>query len=203
VRLAQSLLALLLTLTLAPAIAGPLFRAGPGVAAIESRATGIFELGTVTLANATVGLRALLQNGHVLQVQSRHEQRWLARRSGSAGGKPVTPAGFDALTTISGGMNVDVRQLQPVKRQQFAATAGLVTLDEDAANAPSPVAQTRRSQPANAVAQCAATRCRISIASPGSASGFTITLDDDAATWSFDGYGILAIWPVPQASTPR
>lgn len=175
------------------------------MAGIETGATGIYELGTVTLANTTVGLRALLQNGQVLQVQSRHEGRWLARRSGSAGGKAIAPTSFDALTAITGGVNVDVRQMPPAKRQQFAATAGLVVLEENTANAPAspPARRPERSQQGNAVAQCVAIQCRISLSGVGTVSGFTITLDDDSSTWSFNGYGIVAIWPVPQASLRR
>jgi hypothetical protein len=188
-----------------PALSAALFRTGPGVAGIESGATGIYELGTVTLANTTVGLRALLQNGQVLQVQSRHEGRWLARRIGSAGGKAIAPTSFDALTAITGGVNVDVRQLPPAKRQQFAATAGLVVLEETPGSSQSPLPDSRAvAGPAgSAKAQCAGTACRVHVGRGGNAATFTIELDDDASTWSFAGYGIVAIWPVPQAAASR
>jgi hypothetical protein len=205
VRTSPALLGLLLALAATPALAAELFRAGPGVAGIETGATGIYELGTVTLANTTVGLRALLQNGQVLQVQSRHADRWLARRSGSVGGKLIAPTSFDVLTAITGGVNVDVRQMQPEKRQQFAATAGLVVLDDGVGSSQSPrsAARTSTARSGSAVAHCAVSSCRISVSRGGNATIFSIALDDAAATWSFTGYGIVAIWPVPQAATPR
>ena len=123
------MLGFLLVLAIAPAAAAQAFRPGPGLAGLQSGATGIYELGTVTLANATVGLRALMHNGQVLQVQSRHDGRWLARRSGSMGGKAVAPTKFDELTAIAGGLNVDVRRRQLDTQQQFARTAGLVLLE--------------------------------------------------------------------------
>ncbi|MGL6222914.1 MAG: hypothetical protein ACRC6L_04950 [Steroidobacteraceae bacterium] len=198
-----ALLGCLLAFAAAPATAAPLFLAGPGLVGIESGATGIYELGTVTLANATVGLRALLHNGQVLQVQSRHEGRWLARRSGSVGGKPITPTSFDALAAITGGMNVDVRQMQPQKQRQFASTAGLVVLQSPPGSslAGQQAALAAPQQSRGAVAKCAATTCQITVSRGGAATGFTIALDDAASTWSFTGYGIVAIWPVPQAAS--
>lgn len=187
----------LFLLAVAPVNAAQLFRAGPGLAGIESSATGIYELGTVTLANASVGLRALLHNGQVLQVQCRHDGHWLARRSGSVGGKPVAPTGFDALAAIAGGMNANVRHMSPAKQQQFASTAGLVVL---AAPEGSPSVQPSRPQgPRTATTKCVATACRITVSRGEVASEFTIALDDDASIWSFSGYGIVAIWPVPQS----
>lgn len=200
-----ALLGVLLALAAANAAAADLFRTGPGVSGIEAGVTGIYELGTVTLANTTVGLRALLQNGQVLQVQSRHEGRWLARRSGSAGGKLIAPTSFDALTAITGGVNVDVRQMPPAKRQQFAATAGLVVLgDVPAGNqALQPGARAATTQTGSSVAQCAGRTCRVSVRRGGGATSFLVELDDENSTWSFTGYGIVAIWPIPQAAAPR
>jgi len=198
-----ALLGSLLLLAVAPVTATPLFQAGLGLAGIESSATGIYELGTVNLANAAVGLRALLHNGQVLQVQSRHDGRWLARRSGSVGGKPVAPTSFDALAEITGGMNVDVRGMPPHKQQQFASTAGLVVLQAPTSSslpgqqAALPAPQQSR----GAVAKCAATTCQITVSRGGAATGFTIALDAAASIWSFTGYGIVAIWPVPQAAS--
>jgi hypothetical protein len=207
VRTLTSLLGLLLALAATPAAAAAaaaeLFRTGPGVVGIDAGATGIYELGTVTLANTTVGLRALLQNGQVLQVQSRHEGRWLARRSGSAGGKVIAPTSFDALTAITGGVNIDVRQMPPSKRQQFAATAGLVVLEGTPASPQSQASRAATGQAGNAVARCAGAVCRIQVGRGGNAAIFMIELDDETSTWSFTGYGIVAIWPVPQAASTR
>jgi len=193
-----------LLLAVTPVTAAPLFQAGPGLAGIEDSATGIYELGTVTFANTKVGLRALLHNGQVLQVQSRHENRWLAQRSGSVGGKSVAPTSFDALAAITGGMNVDVRQMQPQKQQQFASTAGLVVLQAPLGSSLSgqQAALPAPQQSRGAVAKCAATTCQITVSRGGAATGFTIALDAAASIWSFTGYGIVAIWPVPQAASP-
>ena len=202
-----SALGFLLVLAIAPAAAAEVFKPGTGLAGLETGATGIYELGTVTLANATVDLRALLHNGQVLQVQSRHDGRWLARRSGSMGGKAVAPTKLDELTAIAGGLNVDVRRMQPEKQQQFARTAGLVLLEPTTSTAKSPPTGQQGPAPGNGkttrkvVTECAPASCRVIANHDRSgATGFTIALDNAASVWSFTGYGIVAVWPVPQAA---
>lgn len=197
-----------LVLAIAPAAAAQVFKPSPGLAGLESGATGIYELGTVTLANASVGLRALLHNGQVLQVHSRHDGRWLARRSGSMGGKAVAPTKFDELAAIAGGLNIDVRGGQLGMQQQFARTAGLVLLQPTGNTAQSP--PTGQPGPAlgngkttrKVATECAPASCRVIANHDRSgATGFTIALDNAASVWSFTGYGIVAVWPVPQAAS--
>jgi len=149
------------------------FRAGPGAASLPSGATGLYELGTVGLGHGSAQVRALVHHGRILQVHALHDGRWLAKRSGSSGGKTAAPPKFDELAAIAGGINVDLRDLPAPARERFIEAAGLVLLDSGSHGAAT---------------------------GPGGAAGtegFAIRVDTDNATWRFEGFGIVAIWPVP------
>lgn len=160
------------------------FRAGPGIQALDDRATGVYALGWVSFGGSAIQLQALLQNGEVLQVQGRRGSTWLAKRSGSHGGKPLPPTRFDELAAISG-LNTDIRHAAISIQQQFSRSAGI-----EPPAAPPPSAQ--------ANAGCAITPCRTlheQFATPS--GGFRINVSDDRNVWSFEGFGIVAIWAVP------
>jgi len=140
-------------------------------------------------------------------VHCRHDGRWLAKRSGSSGGKAVAPTKLDELSAIAGGLNQDIRQVPAAVREDFARAAGLVLLDTTTP-APAPSASVRApAQPrfqliatANA-STCGAIGCRvIHRHDTASAERFVVSADPEGGQWGFEGYGIVAIWPVPQAN---
>lgn len=184
----------------------PQFQPGPGLASLDSGATGVYELGSVRFGKASGRLQALVHHGRVLQVHCRHDGRWLAKRSGSSGGKAIAPTKFDELAVISGGLNQDIRQAPAAARESFARAAGLVLLERDTP-APNPSANVRApARPrvqliASAVAStCGLVGCRvIHRHETAGAERFVVSADSENARWGFEGYGIVAIWPVPQA----
>jgi hypothetical protein len=124
------------------------------------------------------------------------------------GGKAVAPTKFDELTAIAGGLNLDVRRMQPDTQQQFARTAGLVVLESMANTSKSPPAAQQGPAPGTGgstrkvAMECAQAGCRVTVNLDRSGStSFHIALDDAASIWSFTGYGIVALWPVPQATS--
>lgn len=199
---------LLAVTTAAGALAAgePLFQPGPGLASLDSGATGVYELGSVRFGRESGRVHALVHHGRVLQVHCRHDGRWLAKRSGSSGGKSIAPTKFDELAVIAGGLNQDLRRAPAAVRESFARAAGLVLLDASAP-APKPNAELRvRARPrfqlvATAKAStCGAIGCRvIHRHDTAGAERFVVSADPENGRWGFEGYGIVAIWPVPQA----
>jgi hypothetical protein len=182
-----ALVALLLaSLTTAERVSADEFRSGPGLQALENRATGVYEIGSIDFGGPVIVLQALLQNGEVLQVHSRRSGTWLAKRNGSHGGKPVAPPKFDELATISGGMNHDIRHAPGQVQRDFARAADLTLLSTAVPDA-SPSASS-----------CGAIGCRIlhKYAVPAAGS-FQVSVSADRTLWGFEGYGIVAIWAVP------
>jgi len=171
----------------------PQFRGGPGLGSLESGATGLYELGTVHFGNESGQLQALVHHGRVLQVHCRHDGRWLAKRSGSSGGKTVAPTKFDELATIAGGLNVDMRQAPEAVHERFARAAGLISLGQPATRRLSFISSAYASD-------CGPIGCRaIYRHDTAGPEGFVISSDTENGRWGFEGYGIVAIWPVPQA----
>jgi len=170
-------IALLLTIACAAnavAAGEPLFEPGPGLRSLDSAATGVFELGSVRFGKESGRLQALVHHGRVLQVHCRYDGRWLAKRGGSSGGKAIAPTKFDELSAIAGGLNQDVRRAPAATRESFARAAGLVFFDD--------AVTTSRPLPASRI----------------SSELFVVSSDPENGRWSFEGYGIVAIWPLPQ-----
>lgn len=184
----------------------PLFQPGRGLTSLDSGATGVYELGSVRFGKESGRLQALVHHGRVLQVHCRHDDRWLAKRGGSSGGKAIAPTKLDELSAIAGGLNQDIRQAPAAVRESFARAAGLVLLDTDT-SAPRP--STDRRVPAGSRFQlvatanastCGAIGCRvIHRHDTAGAERFVVSADPENGRWGFEGYGIVAIWPVPQA----
>jgi hypothetical protein len=205
-RLAITVLLAASATTGALAAGEPQFQPGPGLGSLDSGATGVYELGSVRFGKESGRLQALVHHGRVLQVHCRHEGRWLAKRSGSSGGKAIAPTKFDELSVIAGGLNQDIRQAPATVRDRFARAAGLVLLDSSTV---APKASTNVRTPgqprfqvvstANA-STCGAIGCRvIHRHDTAGAERFVVTADSENSRWGFEGYGIVAIWPVPQA----
>ena len=184
----------------------PQFQPGPGLGSLDSGATGVYELGSVRFGKESGRLQALVHHGRVLQVHCRHDERWLAKRGGSSGGKAIAPTKFDELSVIAGGLNQDIRQAPAAVRESFARAAGLVLLD---ANTPPPKPSTDRRAKAGPRFQlisaanastCGAIGCRvIHRHDTAGAERFVLSADPENGRWGFEGYGIVAIWPMPQA----
>jgi hypothetical protein len=205
-RLAINVLLAASTATGALAAGEPQFQPGPGLGSLDSGATGVYELGSVRFGKESGRLQALVHHGRVLQVHCRHDGRWLAKRNGSSGGKAIAPTKFDELSVIAGGLNQDIRQAPAAVRESFARAAGLVVLD---ANTPEPRPSAKVRAPALARFQlvsaanastCGAIGCRvIHRHDTAGAERFVVSADPENGRWGFEGYGIVAIWPVPQA----
>ena len=202
-----AIIALLAATTVAGALAAgePQFQPGPGITSLDSGATGVYELGSVRFGKESGRLQVLVHHGRVLQVHCRHDDRWLAKRGGSSGGKAIAPTKLDELSAIAGGLNQDIRQAPAAVRASFARAAGLVLLDTNTP-APRPNADARApARPrfqlvstANA-STCGAIGCRvIHRHDTAGAERFVVSADPENGSWGFEGYGIVAIWPVPQ-----
>lgn len=204
-RLAVTILLAACAACSARAASEPRFQPGLGLASLDSGATGVYELGTVQFGNESGRLQALVHHGRVLQVHCRHDDRWLAKRSGSTGGKAVAPTKFDELATIAGGLNRDVRRAPAMARASFARAAGLVFFgDGSTADGPSAASRNpRRWQPrlvpTAQASSCGSIGCR-AIYRHGAAGAerFIVASDTENGLWGFEGYGIVAIWPMPQ-----
>ena len=188
------------------------FGPGPRLGALEAGATGVFELGTVSFGRSQVDLRALVHNGQVLEVHSRHRDRWLAKRSGSVGGKAIVPTKLDELAAIAGGLNVDVRRSPSRVQKEFGRAAGLVALGGGEPVAGRAVLDALgvwiSSGLSAAITPAAATDCgpigcrvfhRHGESQP---AGFRLSVDDRREIWGFEGYGIVAIWSIPDPDLP-
>lgn len=181
------------------------FEPRPGIEALASGATGVFEIGAVDIGQVEAVLRALVHNGQILQVHSRQAGAWLAKRSGSAGGKPVSPTTLDELAHVAGGLDTDVRCESAALRADFARAADVVLLAAGAGCAPgakAPSASPVRSQPAAGEGRrvdCGTADCRVLYRHTLPAAGFQIRFDPERLTWSFEGYGIVAVWSVPES----
>ncbi len=179
------------------------FEARPGLQALATNATGVFEIGAVGLGQIETVLRALVHNGQILQVHSRHGGQWLAKRSGSVGGKAITPTRLDALAQIAGGLDVDVRCASPDVRASFARAADIVLLADPAdCRARANSASTESGQSGSIVAgttriACHAGGCRVLHGSGTPPAGFQVRINPGPATWGFEGYGIVAVWTIP------
>jgi hypothetical protein len=182
-----ALVALLLAdLTTADRVSAEEFRGGPGLQALENRATGLYEIGSIDFGGPVIVLQALLQNGEVLQVHSRRSGMWLAKRIGSHGGKPVPPPIFDELVTIGGGLNHDIRRATVDVQHEFARAADLTLLGMDVPRV------------STAPTGCGAIGCRILHEHVAPAAGsFQVSVSADRTLWGFEGFGIVAIWAVP------
>lgn len=181
------------------------FEPGPGLVLLDSRATGVFDLGVVRFGNEFVVLRALAQDGRVLQVHGRQGPYWLAKRRGSAGGKPLIPTTLDTLVAL-GGSNTDVRCSAEGTRQLFARTAGIVLLvppgscsgamrSWQASTTEAPTLGVAR--PGSASTDCGPIGCRVLYRYGQVPDGFSIHVNQSRQVWGFQGNGIVAIWGVP------
>ena len=162
------------------------FHSGPGVRALADRATGVYEIGSIDFGGPVITLQALIQNGEVLQIHGRRAGTWLAKRTGSHGGKPVAPPKFDELVTIGGGLNRDIRRAAAIVQRDFARAADLTLLN------------TANAGTTPAASSCGATGCRMLFKLDVPAAGsFQVSVSADRTSWSFEGYGIVAIWAMP------
>jgi hypothetical protein len=178
------------------------FEPRPGIDALSSGATGVFEIGAVDIDRLPAVLRALVHNGQLLQVHSKRTETWLAKRSGSLGGKSVAPTALDELAVIAGGVDTDVRCQPAAIRAEFARVAGVV-MAVDGTSCPvanaSPRA-TRATRPPTAGTDCSANGCRIFRQDSATrTTAFTIEIERESATWRFVGYGIIAVWGIPES----
>jgi hypothetical protein len=150
-----------------------------GLAALDSGATGVFEIGAVDIGQVEAVLRALVHNGKILQVHSKRAGTWLAKRNGSTGGKLIAPTILDELATIAGGLDTNVRCQPAAVRAEFARVAGVVLFDAGASCRPGDSFQRQRPDAASQTA-------------------FQIKVEREQSTWTFEGYGIVAIWNIPE-----
>lgn len=201
-RAAVMLPSLLAAVSAAPALALQ-FEPRAGLQALATSATGVFEIGAVDLGPVETVLRALVHNGQILQVHSRQGGEWLAKRSGSVGGKPIAPTGLDVLAQIAGGLDTDVRCAPPDVRAAFARAAGVMMLASPVHCGPrADRSSADRQLPSSTAADtpridCSANRCRVIHDNGTLVSGFQIKIEPAPATWGFEGYGIVAIWTIP------
>jgi hypothetical protein len=188
------------------------FQPGAGLGSLDSGATGVYELGAVSFGRSQVDLRALVHNGQVLEVHGRHRDRWLAKRSGSVGGKAIAPIKLDELAAIAGGLNVDVRRSSSKVQQNFRRAAGLVALAGGEPVAGPAVPDAIRAWIASglsaaispaAASDCGAIGCRVFHRHGVSQfAGFRLSVDEGREAWGFEGYGIVAIWAIPYPDPP-
>lgn len=183
------------------------FEPGPGLALLDSGATGIFDLGVIRFNDEFVVLRALAQDGRVLQVHGRQGPYWLAKRRGSAGGRPLIPTDLDTLVAL-GGRDTDVRCSAAATRQSFARTAGIVLLASPgdcsdtahhwrtSATQALPLGAVRSGTESN---DCGPIGCRILYRYGQVPDGFSIRVSEGRRIWGFEGNGIVAIWGVPES----
>jgi hypothetical protein len=199
---------LALVASLAPVMAGSAnafeFRLDAGAASLDSRATGIFDLGELRSGQRSARVRALVHHGRVLQVHGRLEGRWLAKTSGSSGGKPMSPSKFDELVAIAGGVNRDVRQASADVRRSFSTAAELMPIARTSAARVNGVASedwfVLGISPVStaSAADCGALGCEALYQHESHHSeGFRIAVDASSGHWGFQGFGIVAIWALP------
>lgn len=200
----STLLALVAAVSAAPTLAQQ-FEPRPGLQALGSGATGVFEIGAVDIGRAETVLRALVHNGQILQVHGRRADEWLAKRSGSAGGKSMAPTTLDELAHVAGGMDTDVRCASPTVRAEFARAADVVLLEgaPECRRAADPSTVNPKGRSPAAVdtrrIDCSAISCSVSPGNATAPTGFQIKVDPERATWGFEGYGIVAIWSLPDS----
>ena len=196
-------------ITLLAAIHGPTpalaqqFEPRPGLQALASGATGVLEIGAVDIGQVEVVLRALVHNGQVLQVHSLRGGEWLAKRSGSLGGKTLAPTTLDALAHVAGGIDIDVRCQPPAVRAEFARAADVLPPagSIDCSRAATPQPPGRIGHAAGAAdpppVDCGAIGCRVLYRHATASAAFQIRFDPQRSIWGFEGYGIVAIWTIP------
>jgi hypothetical protein len=186
----------------APAL-GQQFEPRPGLAALASGATGVFEIGAVDIGQSEAVLRALVHNGQILQVHSRQAGQWLAKRGNSVGGKSLGPTTLDELTQIAGGLDVDVRCESSSVRAEFSRAADVVLLgaSTDCRPRTEPSSVDRSPHPSTVGESpgidCGTTGCRVLYRHVLKTAGFQISFNPERLTWGFEGYGIIAVWSVP------
>lgn len=181
------------------------FEPGPGLHLLGAGATGVLDLGVVRFGDATVELRALAHNGQVLQVHGRLGGTWLAKRSGSMGGKLLAPTTLDRLAALSGS-DADVRCTDRTVRDEFARVAAIVLLDSSD-DCGSRVRETRAPaaaspgqdavSPGEPTHGCGPIGCRLLYQHGRGPDSISIRLDQGRQLWGFEGNGIVAIWAVP------
>ncbi|MCM2310566.1 MAG: hypothetical protein NDI84_04105 [Steroidobacteraceae bacterium] len=200
----STLLALVATVSAAPTLAQQ-FEPRPGLQALGSGATGVFEIGAVDIGRAETVLRALVHNGQILQVHGRRADEWLAKRNGSVGGKTISPTTLDELVHIAGGLDTDVRCGSSTVRADFARAADVVLLEgtTECRRATDPSTANPKGRSPAAVdgrrIDCSAISCSVSQRDATAPTRFQIKVDPGRATWGFEGYGIVAIWSLPDS----
>ena len=181
------------------------FEPGPGLHLLGAGATGVLDLGVVRFGDVTVLLRALAHNGQVLQVHGRVDGAWLAKRSGSMGGKPLAPTTLDRLVALSGS-DVDVRCTARAEREEFARIAAIVLLDSSddcgsgarKTRAPAAVSPGQAViSPGEPAHDCGPIGCRLLYQHGRGPDSISIRLDHGRQLWGFEGNGVVAIWGVP------
>jgi hypothetical protein len=198
------LLACVAAVNVAPALAQQ-FEPRPGLEALASGATGVFEIGAVDIGQVEAVLRALVHNGQILQVHSRQAGEWLAKRSGSVGGKSIAPTTLDELAHVAGGLDTDVRCVPATVRADFVRAADIVLLaagdycKRRASVAPEDRAPGAPATNAAGRIDCGAASCRVQYQAATPTAGFQIKFEPKQSTWTFEGYGIVAIWSIPES----
>lgn len=201
----QRILACIVACIAAAPVAAQQFRGGSGLSALTQGATGIYELGWLRLGSTDIVVEALLHNGAILQVHSRKGPYWLAKRAGSRGGKEIAPTKFDELTQVAGGLNRNVGLAANDVQADFARTGDLFWLPVEAKatspmNGPTVVPAGSRVAPSPSIAteRCQPPACRVIYpVAAGTPDAFRISVNDGEAVWSFEGFGIVAIWGLP------
>lgn len=198
------LLACVAAVNAAPALAQQ-FEPRPGLEALASGATGVFEIGAVDIGQVEAVLRVLVHNGQILQVHSRQAGEWLAKRSGSVGGKSIAPTTLDELAQVAGGLDTDVRCGSSTVRADFARAADVVllaagdTCRHRVAIAPADRAPGTQVTNATGRIDCGTASCRVQYRAATPTAGFQIRFEPERSTWTFEGYGIVAIWSIPES----
>lgn len=177
------------------------FEPGPGQAMLGSGATGVYELGRLNMRGTDQQLVALIHNGQVLQVHSRRRKEWLDKRSGSTGGKVIAPATLAQLAAISGGLNTDIRRAPDTVQAEFQRTADIVLLGDGRRLSGTTAAAGHSSvEGILAISTGREADCGFpghqliyEYSSPHS-SGYRIKVNTSEVKWSFEGFGIVAIW---------
>jgi hypothetical protein len=182
------------------------FEPRPGLAAVGSDATGVFVIGGMDIGETEVTLLAFVHNGRILQVHSRRAGAWLAKRSGSTGGKAIAPTSFDELGAIALGFDTDVRCLPESIRRDFARAADIVppaertgcTEREPHLGGSRPLPVSAAPAVRSVAGNCGSINCRTVYAHPSTNNeSFRIKLGLEQAVWGFEGYGIVAVWGIP------
>ena len=120
------------------------------------------------------------------------------------GGKTIAPTAFDALAQVAGGLDTDVRCRPSAVRTEFARAADVVllTIRGDCSRGVAPL-PAGRAEPAAMTIEprpidCGAIGCRVLYRHATATAAFQIKFDPERSIWGFEGYGIVAIWTIPE-----